>query len=195
VLPENILKANDELLCIAQESTQRLQRLVDSLLEVSRMESGETRFEMSEFDLGPMIEDLVQRTAILAPKGVIMETDIAPDLPTLLADREKIERVMVNMLDNALKYTPENGRISVKADRRNSDLYVSISDTGPGIPPEDRERIFERFTQGTTTEYKRRGFGLGLAYCRLAVERHGGRIWVEDGEEGFGSRFIFTLPI
>lgn len=194
VLPEDILQANSDLIGIAQASTQRLQRLVDSLLEVSRMESGETRFEMSEFEISPVIEELIQRTSILARKGVVMETEIASDLPVLVADREKIERVMVNMLDNALKYTPENGHISIKVQRSDGILWVSVSDTGPGIPPEDRERIFERFTQGTSLEMKRRGFGLGLAYCRLAVERHGGQIWVEDGEEGQGSRFIFTIP-
>lgn len=195
VLPQNILQANEDLLSIAQASTQRLQRLVDSLLEVSRMESGEARFEMSKFELLPMIEDLVRRTSILARKGVVMETQVDPHLPEITADREKIERVMVNMLDNALKYTPENGRISIKANRVNGHVQISVSDTGPGIPPEDRERIFERFTQGISSEMKRRGFGLGLAYCRLAVQHHGGKIWVEDGEQGAGSRFIFTLPI
>jgi signal transduction histidine kinase len=72
---------------------------------------------------------------------------------------------------------------------------VSISDTGPGIPPADRKRIFERFAQASDNRTKRRGFGLGLAYCRLAIEHHGGRIWVEDGHDGVGSRFVFTMPL
>ncbi|MCZ7553100.1 MAG: ATP-binding protein [Anaerolineales bacterium] len=195
VLPEDILQANSDLFGIAQASTQRLQRLVDSLLEVSRMESGETRFSMSEFELPPLVDELIQRTSILARKGVVVTTNIATDLPAIVADREKIERVMVNMLDNALKYTPENGRISIEMQRKDGSLWVSVADTGPGIPFEDRERIFERFTQGVNLEMKRRGFGLGLAYCRLAVERHGGKIWVEDGEEGMTTRFVFTLPL
>lgn len=195
VLPEDILQANSDLFGIAQASTQRLQRLVDSLLEVSRMESGETRFSMSEFELPPLVDELIQRTSILARKGVVVTTNIATDLPAIVADREKIERVMVNMLDNALKYTPENGRISIEMQRKDGSLWVSVADTGPGIPFEDRERIFERFTQGVNLEMKRRGFGLGLAYCRLAVERHGGKIRVEDGEEGMTTRFVFTLPL
>lgn len=194
VLPEAVLQANHELLEIAQTSAQRMQRLVDSLLEVSRMETGEARFDMQSFNLGPLLHDIVQRNAILARKGVKIDTEIPFDLQ-VIADRERIERVLVNLLDNALKYTPENGRIWVQAGQSADSVWVSISDTGPGIPAVDRERIFERFTQGAGDKLKRRGFGLGLAYCRLAVERHGGRIWIQDGPNGVGSRFVFTLPL
>jgi len=194
VLPEAVLQANHELLEIAQTSAQRLQRLVDSLLEVSRMETGEARFDIRSFNLGPLLHDVIQRNAILARKGVKIDTDIPFDLP-VIADREKIERVLVNLVDNALKYTPENGHIWVQTGQKADSLWLSISDTGPGVPVEDRERIFERFTQGTGDKLKRRGFGLGLAYCRLAIEGHGGRIWVQDGPNGVGSRFTFTLPL
>jgi signal transduction histidine kinase len=194
VLPEAVLQANHELLEIAQTSAQRLQRLVDSLLEVSRMETGEARFDIRSFNLGPLLHDVIQRNAILARKGVKIDTDIPFDLP-VIADREKIERVLVNLVDNALKYTPENGHIWVQTGQKADSLWLSISDTGPGVPVEDRERIFERFTQGTGDKLKRRGFGLGLAYCRLAIEGHGGRIWVQDGPNGIGSRFTFTLPL
>jgi len=193
VLPENILQANHELFDIAQASAQRMQRLVDSLLEVSRMETGEARFDMQRFNLGPILHDVVQRNSILARKGIQIDADIPFDLP-VVADREKIERVLVNLLDNALKYTLENGHIWVQAGQQADKTWVSISDSGPGVPVEERERIFERFTQGSGEKLKRRGFGLGLAYCRLAVERHGGRIWVQDGPNGLGSRFTFTLP-
>ncbi len=195
VLPEEVLKANSELLSIAQASTQRMQHLVDSLMEISRMDTGEASFEITTFSLKPMVEDLVQRTIVLANSKVKLDADIAPDLPMIVADREKIERVLINLIDNALKYVPEQGRIQISAAQQNGDLQVCVSDTGPGIPPEDRERIFERFTQGTGQKIRRRGFGLGLAYCRLAIERHGGRIWVEEPAEGPGSRFIFTLPL
>ncbi len=194
VLPEDVLQANHELLEIAQTSTQRMQRLVDSLLEVSRMETGEARFDMRSFNLGPLLHDVAQRNAILARKGVKIDTEIPFDLP-VVADHEKIERVLVNLLDNAMKYTPENGCIWVQSGQRGDSVWVSISDTGPGIPVEDRERIFERFTQGASEKLKRRGFGLGLAYCRLAIERHGGRVWAQDGPNGVGSRFTFTLPL
>lgn len=194
VLPEAVLQANHELLEIAQTSAQRMQRLVDSLLEVSRMETGEARFDLRSFNLGPLLHDVIQRNAILARKGVKIDTEIPFDLP-VVADREKIDRVVVNLLDNALKYTPENGRIWVQGGQKAESVWVSISDTGPGIPAVDRERLFERFTQGSGDKLKRRGFGLGLAYCRLAVEGHGGRIWIQDGPNGIGSRFTFTLPL
>ena len=117
VLPEAVLQANHELLEIAQTSAQRMQRLVDSLLEVSRIETGEARFDMRSFNLGPLLHDVVQRNAILARKGVKIDTEIPFDLP-VVADREKIERVVVNLLDNALKYTPENGHIWVQAGQK-----------------------------------------------------------------------------
>jgi signal transduction histidine kinase len=195
VLPEEILQANHEILEIAQVSVDRLQRLVDSLLEVSRMESGETPFSMAPFDLEPMIVDLAHRSAILARQGVQIEVDVPADLPQTIADREKIERVLANLMDNALKYTPEMGQIGLSARQKVNWLEISVSDSGPGIPPEDRQRIFERFSQGAGEKARRRGFGLGLTYCRLAIERHGGRIWIEPGVGELGSRFVFTLPV
>ncbi|MFC1975829.1 sensor histidine kinase, partial [Chloroflexota bacterium] len=94
----------------------------------------------------------------------------------------------------AIKYTPGEGKITVTAEVQGDYVQASITDTGLGIPPEDRERIFERFAQveGSTS---RTGFGLGLSFCRLAVEAHGGQIWVESGDDGAGSRFTFTLPL
>jgi len=195
VLPEDVLKSNQELISVAQSSCERMQILVDAVLEVSQMESGEARFVMNEVNLGPMIEDAVHRASILTEEELTMETSITPGLPPVVADREKIERVLVNLLDNALKYTPNNGRITFAAKRQDGFVEVSLTDNGPGILPEERERIFERFTQGAAASSSRRGVGLGLTYCRLVIERHGGRIWVEPGENGTGSRFIFTLPI
>jgi signal transduction histidine kinase len=195
VLPEEILRANQEILEIARASCERLQRLVDSLLEVSRIESGEAQFVMSEVNLSKMIEEVVQRAAILARKDTDLEAVIAPGFPTIVADRDKIERVLTNLMDNALKYVPENGRVVFAAQKQDDSIQISITDNGPGIPPEERERIFERFAQGTGEKFRRRGFGLGLTYCRLVIEGHGGRIWVEPGENGSGSRFVFTLPI
>lgn len=194
VLPEEVLQANFELLDLAQASCDRMQRLVDSLLSVSRMESGETQFVMGEVDIGQLIEEVVRSTSILDRKSVVIQTHIAPGLPSAVADREVIERVLFNLMDNALKYTPDHGQITWSAEKRDQTIQVSITDTGPGIPPQDAEYIFERFAQASGEKPRRRGFGLGLAYCKLAVERHDGRIWVEPGENGQGSRFILTLP-
>lgn len=195
MLPEEALRANEEIIKIAQTSCDRMQRLVDSLLDVSRMEEGEMPFVMAPLDLKRLIEDVVCRMAILAPPGAKIYTNVAPSLPNLVADQDKIERVLINLLDNALKYLPETGQIAVEARMQGDFVQISVSDNGPGIPEEDRQRIFERFAQVSGQRERRRGFGLGLTYCRLAVERHGGRIWVEPGDEGRGSRFVFTLPL
>ncbi|MEW5871920.1 MAG: ATP-binding protein [Chloroflexota bacterium] len=195
VLPVEILQANQDLLEIARTSTARMQRLVDSLLEVSRLETGEVQFYLAPLNLTPLIEDTVQRVSVLERKGICISTQLPPELPPVLADRERIERVLANLMDNALKYTPDNGSITCAAQVDGEFVQVSLVDTGPGIPPEQRERVFERFAQVESQRRARSGFGLGLAYCRLAILKHGGRIWVEDGDRGVGSRFVFTLPI
>lgn len=194
MLPEEVLKANQEILAIAQASCDRMQRLVESLLEVSRLETGEVRFHLQPVRLSELVEEIIRRSAILARPGTTLNAVMEPQLPPVLADREKIDRVIMNLLDNAMKYAPEGGRITVSASRQQEGyICVSVTDDGPGIPPEERERIFERFAQVANGQPRRRGFGLGLTYCRLAVEGHGGKIWVEPGDGGRGSRFVFTL--
>jgi signal transduction histidine kinase len=194
MLPEEVLKANQGILSIGQASCERMQRLVDSLLEVSRLETGEESFHIQAVQLPQVIDETIRRVSILARPGTTLHATVEPDLPLVLADPEKIERVIMNLLDNALKYTPEGGQITVSAERQTEGLVqVSVTDEGPGIPPEERERIFERFAQVANGQTRRRGFGLGLTYCRLAIEHHGGKIWVEPGAGGRGSRFIFTL--
>lgn len=196
MLPEDVLKANHGILSIGQASCERMQRLVDSLLEVSRLETGEVRFRLEAVKLPEIINETIQRTSILSRPGTTMRSVIEPGLPPVLADRDKIDRVIMNLLDNALKYTPEGGQISVSVTQeREGFVKVSVSDDGPGIPPDERERIFERFAQVANGQSRQRGFGLGLTYCRLAVEGHGGTIWVEPGDGGRGSCFTFTLQV
>jgi signal transduction histidine kinase len=196
MLPEDVLNANHGILSIGQASCERMQRLVDSLLEVSRLETGEVRFRLEAVKLPEIINETIQRTSILSRPGTTMRSVIEPGLPPVLADRDKIDRVIMNLLDNALKYTPEGGQISVSVTQeREGFVKVSVSDDGPGIPPDERERIFERFAQVANGQSRQRGFGLGLTYCRLAVEGHGGTIWVEPGDGGRGSCFTFTLQV
>lgn len=196
VLPEDVLQANRELLDIANAGCRRMQRLVDSLLDIARMESGEVELRLNETDLGPLLEDAARReTVALEARGVDIQTIIAPGLPRVMVDAEKIDRVLANLIDNAIKYTPAGGVISLAAEVQSDQVVVSVTDTGPGIPPEDRERIFERFAQVPEDKPKRRGFGLGLTFCRLIVEAHDGHIWVEPASGQKGSRFCFTLPL
>jgi signal transduction histidine kinase len=122
---------------------------------------------------------------------------VEPDLPLVLIDEDKINRVIVNLIDNALKFTPRGGRVTVSAERwlngdEGSYVRCIVRDTGPGIPPEYRSRIFERFVQIANRHGRRRGTGIGLNFCQLAIEAHGGRIWVDEAPGG-GSEFSFTL--
>lgn len=198
VLPEDILRDNRELLDLANAACERMQRLVDSLLDVAKLETGEMLIGLQAADLRPLLKDAAHRQALATRmRGIEINVVTPADLPTVLIDTEKIERVLVNLLDNAIKYSPDNEVITLVADVDESQqqLVVSVTDRGLGIPPEDRERVFERFAQVAGPKAIRRGFGLGLTFCRLAVEGHGGHIWIEAGPDGRGSRFIFTLPL
>lgn len=195
VLPENLPQANRQLLEVAKMSVDHMKQLVDSLLGVSRMEAGEEEFEFVQTDLADLIQAVASRFTVLGIKKISLRQQIEPALPMVSIDADKIARVIVNLLDNAFRYTPENGSIAIEARRLGSQIHISVSDAGPGIPVDQRERIFTRFAQINLDNPSRRGFGLGLAYCRLAIEAHGGRIWVEDGPGGRGSCFVFTLPL
>ena len=139
--------------------------------------------------------EVVERNRAMAgAKDVALMVDRQDNLPSVVADRQRIDRVLTNLVDNALKFTPPGGTIRVSIRREKDLLIATVNDTGSGIPEHQRERIFDRFTQ-TEKGRKARGFGLGLAFCRSAVTAHGGRIWAEPGEDGQGTRFVFELPV
>lgn len=195
-LPEAVLAENRELLGIAETARERMQRLIDTLLDTSQLEAGETQFIFARLDVNALLADVLrQMSPLLTLRQITVEIQCAPDLPPARADAGKIERVLVNLMDNAIKHTPPKGIITMAATAHGEEIAISVLDSGPGIPPADRTHIFERFAQVEGEKRRRRGFGLGLTYCRLAVEGHGGRIWVEAGPEDVGSRFVFTLPV
>ncbi len=194
-LSEDALADNREVLDSANSACRRMQYLIESLLDIARLENGQVQLRLSIIKLQNVIDNIADKMALsLKTADVVLRTAVPDNLPSILADEERIDRVITNLLDNAIKYTPKEGEITVTAALHDDRVMICVSDTGPGIPPEDRERIFERFAQGSRRDNKKRGFGLGLAYCRLAVEAHGGRIWVEPGENSVGSCFYFTLP-
>ena len=159
------------------------------------MESGETELALELTSLAQLIQAAVSRAAsTLQACGLASRVYLPAYLPPVEIDADMIDRVVVNLLDNAIKFTPGGGQISVAAEPHADHVTVSITDTGYGIPPEQRPHIFERFARGTSAK-RSRGFGLGLMFCKLAVEAHGGQIWVEDGEGSVGCKFIFTLPL
>ena len=182
----------------SQHSCIKLLDLVNSLLDISKMEAGQMKMLLKPLDLEKLVSHALDWLLPLAQaQGVTVKSHVEENCP-VLADEEKIGRVLTNLVDNALKFTPARGKVTVMAERAPGEegfIRCAVRDTGPGIPPEYRERIFDRFVQVQDARTgRRRGTGLGLTFCRLVVEAHGGRIWVES-EEGQGSTFYFTLPV
>jgi signal transduction histidine kinase len=178
-----------------EKSTTRMQRLVDTLLDITRLEKGAMALSMGPMDLGALVEDTVADLSPLAEVGnVTLNSRLAEEFLLALADQDVVERVLVNLIDNALQFTPPDGQVWVEARAEEENVRVDVVDTGAGVPPEERTRVFEKFTRGRGKRGSQGGAGLGLTFCQMAVEAHGGRIWIEDGPAGKGSRFIFTLP-
>ena len=182
------------LLQIGLQSTQQLQRMVESLLDIQRLEDGKAILNRQEIEMRVPIIDALQLVRPLATDAdQTIDTDIDPKLPLIQVDVDMIMRVIINLMENAVKYTPTAGKILAIAREKDNMIEVRIRDTGPGIPDEMRTRIFDKFSR---VKYQNapRGLGLGLAFCRLAVEAHGGTIWVDKAPEK-GSDFCFTLPL
>jgi signal transduction histidine kinase len=182
---------------IASRSTERVLSLIESLLDISQLESGTMDLNLAATDLQKITEETITELLPLANEDEIeMIHDFPLTFPHLEIDQNLIRRVLNNLLDNALKFTPAGGQVKVTAKADDSDFVtVQVIDNGPGVPIEYREKVFTRFTQVPSTPGRRRGTGLGLTFCQLAVEAHGGRIWTETGEDGVGAVFSFTLPI
>jgi NtrC-family two-component system sensor histidine kinase KinB len=184
-----------EALSVAHRGARRILGLVESLMDIARMESGKMELNLAPVDFqqqaSAVLADFSQQAAEFS---LTLLNEIPNGLPKIKADAEKLSRVLINMVDNAMKFTPEGGLISVSAEPLSEEmLVVRVSDTGPGIPAEYREQIFERFSRVPVQSTRRKGSGLGLNFCRLAVEAHGGQIFVED-RPGGGSIFSFTIP-
>ncbi|MFQ3568156.1 MAG: GAF domain-containing protein [Aggregatilineales bacterium] len=183
---------------LSLQSANNLTALVDSLLDISRLEQRQMPLQR-----GPaMVTDLIAsaRAALLPAleeANIRFQARIQPNLPPLDVDAEIVRRVLINLLDNAIRHTPDGERILFTAARRGAMAVLRIADSGSGIPPGDRERIFERFRQSKEVQPLRgaRGSGLGLTFCRLAVEAHGGAIAVDEASPLPGASISFTLPL
>jgi len=189
-------------------ATLNYERVLDAILDISRLEAGQMPLERQPVLLPKLAQSVIQQMMPLAERETVtLELQTAADISPVDVDQELISRVLVNLVDNALKYSPRNSTVTiqivpepVKRDETvlagltgspSPTVHCTVLDTGPGIPSEYRKRIFERFAQ---LDDRRKGKGLGLAFCQLAVQAHGGRIWVEDNPSGQGSAFSFTLP-
>jgi signal transduction histidine kinase len=177
------------------ESGRHLLSLINDILDLSKIEAGHMELEPADFDLPGAIDNaltLVRERA--TRRGITLGRTIDERLGIVHGDERKVKQILLNLLSNALKFTPEGGRIDVGAGRHDDVTEVSVADTGIGIAPADQEAVFEEFRQVGAAERKAEGTGLGLALTRKFVELHGGKIWVQS-ELGRGSIFTFTLPV
>ena len=187
-------QVTDNLAIIVEEG-QRLTTLINDTLDLAKIEAGRMDWREEPVDIGEVIGRATAATASLldADDGPQVVVLVAVDLPTVTGDRDRLIQVVINLISNAVKFTPA-GTITVTADLHPEGVIVAVADTGVGIAPEDHDKVFEQFGQaGDTLTEKPRGTGLGLPICREIVEHHGGRLWL-DSAVGDGSIFRFTLP-
>ncbi len=189
---------------VSTRAVKKLLNLVNNLLDLSRLERGEVVLDTHIESVKEVLEDAAQELMPLAQEmDAVVKVQVPDDLPYAQVDRDMVERVVLNLLDNALKYTQPGSLVTLQAEvvkpeqaGRSKMIKVKVTDNGPGVPKEYKEKIFDRFSQIPGQTGHRRSAGLGLAFCRTAIESHGGRIWVEDNPAaGGGSIFNFTLPI
>lgn len=184
-----------DLVEVSMRSTQQMARMIKGLLDLERLEGGSVVVARRAANISDVLKEAVEAVRHTFDDGdQRLTVDVQPDMPRAVIDPDMIQRVLVNLLENAAKYSPSAGRVIVSARMSASDqVQISVTDTGAGIPPHVRERVFDKFFR-VRYQNAPSGFGLGLAFCRLAVEAHGGRIWVES-ELNVGSTFSFTLPV
>jgi signal transduction histidine kinase len=169
--------------------------MVSDLLDVSRMESGNLRYEFEPMSLSDLIDNVVTVHASIATKHEL-EVHVEPDLPKVVGDKERLRQVVINLLTNATRYSPEGTAIRLRTEADPEDprtIKVSVADEGIGIAPDDIERIFSKFTMLAKPAWTKKGTGLGLFITKAIVDAHKGRLWVES-KLGEGSTFIFTVP-
>jgi two-component system phosphate regulon sensor histidine kinase PhoR len=167
--------------------------MVGELLELTKIESGRVPIELAPVKPGELLTQAFQRMHAQAEReGIIMQIVPGDELPQIYADAPRLLQVLINLIHNAIKFTPSGGQIELSAYQQAENVTFCVSDTGTGIPREDRARIFERFFKGDRSR-SGGGTGLGLSIAKHTIEGHRGKIWVES-EEGRGSRFYFSIP-
>jgi signal transduction histidine kinase len=180
-----------ELLGICLTAVDRLIRLINDLLDISKIESGKMELHLARLNVTDCVQKSMRSLRSLAEVNkVTIRAEHAERLPEVMADRDRLEQVVTNLLSNALKYSPAEKEVCVRVAAVDNVVRVEVCDEGPGIPPDQLSRVFDRFQQLAGAK---KGTGLGLTIARALVEQHRGRMWVES-ELGRGSRFYFEIP-
>jgi two-component system phosphate regulon sensor histidine kinase PhoR len=184
----------DRFVSLIADESERLGRIVNEILLASQLDAGRLDLESEPFDAAELVERVVESTRAYAPPGVSVEGRVADELPMVEADREKVRQVVVNLVENAIKYSPDGGRVEIGVEAQEGNVLFHVRDEGLGIPSDEQSRVFEKFyrvdpqmTRGVG------GTGLGLYICNELVSRMGGHIWLESNA-GEGSTFLFELP-
>jgi len=189
---EDGLGSPEEYVPVLREQVRALSLLVDDLFELARIDAGALTLELHRLPVAPVVSSSLRGVEAEArSRHVTLAAEVEEDVTARFAP-EKVERVLMNLLTNALRHTPSDGAVAVRVEPRMGEVRVAVEDTGEGLDAEAQERMFERFWRGDQAR-SARGSGLGLAIARGLVEAHGGRIWAED-REGGGVRVCFTLP-
>jgi signal transduction histidine kinase len=172
----------------------RLTRLITDLLDLSRIQAGRVAMAFHPVDPAELLSEVVQLAQARTPSAHLVLEDL-PDLPVIRGDYDKLRMALNNLIDNAVKYSPHGGQIVVGGSASEREVLVWVRDEGIGVPAEERERIFERFHRiDTRLSRETPGAGMGLYICRVIVEAHNGRVWVESAGPGLGSTFFIALP-
>jgi len=194
MLPENIDPNVDDVFSVIARSSNRIQRLVSNLLDIDRLEMKQEIMDAQLVDLNALVETAISDVKpIMESRNQEFSLEISDQISDLWVDEDMIRRVIINLLENASKYSPMGGKVSFHIEKEDEkSILFTVEDKGPGIPPEKLDMIFEKFTR---VNYRKgpKGIGLGLAFCKMAVNAHGGRIWVKSDNES-GAKFHFTLP-
>lgn len=188
-------KEQKQSLGMISRNVEVLDKLLADILDISRIQTGKMRFELKKVQLADCITSSIENIKTSADKKNIFIAAKIKKLPELALDRERIIQVLTNLINNAVKFTPSKGKITVEAEKQKNNVLVKVKDTGIGIAGKDMKKLFEPFFQVESSDRRKYGgTGLGLTICKNIIEQHGGKIWVKS-RLGKGSTFYFTVPL